>query len=168
MGGDAKAVAKLDRFFTQLNTSRKQPLHWAGDEPAARIPWEYDAAGTPYRTQDVVRRIATQLYAPTPNGEPGNDDLGAMSSWYVWAAIRMYPERPGSADLFLASPLFTHVTITLGDGHTITISAPAASAGNRYVQSLHVSGMTVPAGCGTADYGMRVAARVGDHERRVT
>ncbi|MGO9876147.1 MAG: GH92 family glycosyl hydrolase [Acidimicrobiia bacterium] len=152
MGGNARVVTELDRFFTYLNTSRKQPYDWAGNEPSFGIPWEYDYAGAPSRTQDVVRRIVTELYAPTPNGEPGNDDLGAMSSWYVWAAIGMYPETPGAADLVLASPLFAQVTITLGDGHRIEIDAPAASAANRYVQSLHVSGMNAPAACRTDVY----------------
>ncbi len=152
MGGNTRVVTDLDRFFTYLNTSRKQPYDWAGNEPSLGIPWEYDYAGAPSRTQDVVRRIVTELYAPTPNGEPGNDDLGAMSSWYVWAAIGMYPETPGAADLVLASPLFTQVTVTLGDGRRIEIDAPAASAANRYVQSLHVSGANAPAVCGTAVY----------------
>jgi predicted alpha-1,2-mannosidase len=153
MGGNAKVVGELDHFFTRLNTSRKQPYDWAGDEPALGIPWEYDAAAAPWRTQDVVRRIATQLYSPTPNGEPGNDDLGAMSSWYVWAAIGMYPELPGRADLFLASPMFSHETITLGNGRKIEIDAPNASNANRYVQSLRVDGTQIPTGCAAHTYG---------------
>ena len=152
MGGNSKVVSELDRFFTSLNTSRKQPYDWAGDEPALGIPWEYDYAGAPWRTQDVVRRIVTGLYAPTPNGEPGNDDLGAMASWYVWAAIGMYPETPGTADLVLASPEFSHVTITLAGGQKIEIDAPGASTANRYVQSLRVDGIHAPAACGTAAY----------------
>ena len=151
MGGNAAAVAKLDAFFTALNTSRKQPHDWAGNEPALGIPWEYDYAGAPWRTQDVVRRIVTQLYAPTPNGEPGNDDLGAMSSWYVWAAIGLYPETPGRADLVLASPLFSHITLHLASGKTITISAPEASPTNRYVQQLEVDGADKPPSCGADD-----------------
>ena len=152
MGGNANVVPKLDHFFTHLNTSRKEPYNWAGDEPALGIPWEYDYAGAPWRTQDVVRRIVTDLYSPTPNGEPGNDDLGAMSSWYVWAAIGLYPEAPGAADLVLASPIFTHVSITLANGHRIEIDAPRASATNRYVQSARVSGIEAPAACGTNEY----------------
>ena len=66
----------------------------------------------------------TDLYAATPNGEPGNDDLGAMSSWYVWAAIGMYPETPGSADLARASPMFTHVLIRLANGRILSIDVP--------------------------------------------
>ena len=147
MGGNAVAVAKLDTFFSALNTSRKQPYDWAGNEPALGIPWQYDYAGAPWRTQAVVRRIATQLYAATPNGEPGNDDLGAMASWYVWAAIGLYPETPGRADLVLASPLFHDVTVQLSSGKTITISAPDASATRPYVQQLQVSGVTPPPAC---------------------
>ncbi len=152
MGGNTAVVTQLDRFFTYLNTSRKQPYDWAGNEPALGIPWEYDYAGAPWRTQDVVRRIVTDLYAPTPNGEPGNDDVGAMSSWYVWAAIGMYPETPGTADLALATPLFSHVSIALANGRTIEIAAPGASATNRYVRSLQVSGLHAPTGCGAPAY----------------
>jgi putative alpha-1,2-mannosidase len=92
------------------------------------------------------------LYSPTPDGEPGNDDLGAMSSWYVWAAIGMYPETPGTADLVLASPLFSRVTIALANGRSIDITAPGASAANRYVRSLRVAGLDAPAACGTREY----------------
>jgi predicted alpha-1,2-mannosidase len=153
MGGNARVLAALDRFFTKLNTSRKEPYSWAGNEPALGIPWEYDYAGAPWRTQDVVRRIATRLYAPTPDGEPGNDDLGALSSWYVWAAIGLYPERPGTADLVLASPMFSHVDITLGNGRHLVVEAPHASDANRYVQSLRVDGVSTPAACGGRVYG---------------
>jgi predicted alpha-1,2-mannosidase len=141
LGGDATVVSKLNTFFTQLNAGRKQPYDWAGDEPSLGIPWEYDYAGAPYRTQAVVRRIITTLYGPTPDGEPGNDDLGAMSSWYVWAALGLYPETPGRGELVLGSPLFSHVTIALGSGHTIVIDAPKASPASPYVQSLVVQGL---------------------------
>ena len=147
MGGNAVAIQRLDTFFSQLNTSRKEPYDWAGNEPALGIPWEYDYAGAPWRTQDVVRRIATRLYAPTPNGEAGNDDLGAMSSWYVWAAIGMYPETPGRADLVLASPLFPRVTIRLAGARSIVVEAPRASTSNRYVEQLDVDGTPRPRRC---------------------
>jgi len=142
LGGDSAVVAKLNTFFTHLNTSRKQPYDWAGNEPALGIPWEYDYAGAPWRTQDVVRRIETQLYSATPDGEPGNDDLGAMASWYVWAALGLYPEVPGRGELVLGSPLFPHESITLGDGRTITVDAPAAADADPYVQSADVEGLT--------------------------
>ena len=121
MGGDATAVGRLDTFFTQLDASRFAPYEWAGNEPGESVPFEYDYAGTPWRTQTVVRSIMTQLYPPAPVGEPGEDDLGALSSWYVWAALGLYPETPGVADLVVASPLFPKVVVTEGDGRTLTV-----------------------------------------------
>jgi predicted alpha-1,2-mannosidase len=153
LGGNVAVIDKLDTFFTELNTSRKQPYDWAGNEPALGIPWEYDYAGAPWKTQDVVRRIATSLYSATPNGEPGNDDLGAMSSWYVWAAIGLYPEVPGRGELVLASPLFAHISISLGSGASIVIDAPGASGTNRFVESLRVQGVAGAPGACTASAG---------------
>ncbi len=141
LGGDAAVVSKLDTFFTKLNTSRKQPYDWAGNEPSLGIPWEYDYAGDPSGTQSVVRRIVTSLYSATPDGEPGNDDLGAMASWYVWAAMGLYPEVPGRGELVLGSPLFAHVALTLPDGRSVVIGAPDASPSTPYVQSLQVHGL---------------------------
>jgi predicted alpha-1,2-mannosidase len=145
LGGNQAVVAKLNTFFTKLNTSRKQPYDWAGNEPSMGIPFEYDYAGAPWRTQSVVRRIETSLYSATPQGEPGNDDLGALSSWYVWAAIGMYPEVPGRGELALGSPLFPHVTVALAGGRSIVIDAPGADAATPYVRSLTASGLAAGA-----------------------
>jgi predicted alpha-1,2-mannosidase len=140
MGGDADAVAKLNTFFTQLNAGRYRPYDWAGNEPSLWTPWEYDYFGAPWRTQAVVRRIATTLYSAHPDDEPGNDDLGAISSWYVWAALGLFPVTPGTADLALSSPLFPRTVLTLPDNRTLTLAAPAASVATPYIRSLTVSG----------------------------
>jgi predicted alpha-1,2-mannosidase len=140
MGGEGAVVAKLDRFFGQLNAGRYEPYDWAGNEPSLGIPWEYDYAGAPWRTQDVVRQIASGLYADTPGGEPGNDDLGAMSSWLVWADLGLYPETPGTGDLVLGSPLFASTVITRPGRGLLVIDAPFASAVDRYVAGASVDG----------------------------
>jgi predicted alpha-1,2-mannosidase len=140
LGGDSAAASRLDTFFTQLDAGQSSPYDWAGNEITLDSPWEYDYLGEPWQTQDVVREIITQLYGPAPGGEPGNDDLGAMSSWYVWAALGLYPETPGTSTLVLGSPLFPHAAIHLGDGHVVTINAPQAAAGAPYVQNLTVNG----------------------------
>jgi predicted alpha-1,2-mannosidase len=144
MGGDAATVAKLNTFFTSLNATRNLPYDWAGNEPSLWTPWEYDYFAAPSQTQGVVRDITDTLYSDTPVDEPGNDDLGAIASWYVWAAIGMYPVTPGTANLALASPLFPQVVMTLPDGHQLVIDAPAASASTPYVHSLTVSGVGAP------------------------
>ena len=102
----------------------------------------YDYAGAPYRTQATVRDIVNSSVRGHPGREPGNDDLGAMSSWYVWAALGMYPETPGSPVLALGSPLFPYAAVRLGNGHTVVITAPGASASTPYVTRLTVNGRT--------------------------
>jgi putative alpha-1,2-mannosidase len=114
-------VAKLNTFFTQLNATRFGPYDWAGNEPAMSAPYDYDYAGEPWGTQSVVRRIMTSSTPTAPVNEPGEDDLGALSSWYVWSALGLYPETPGVADLAMTSPLFPKAVITEGDGHRLTI-----------------------------------------------
>ena len=64
----------------------------------------------PHRRRPSVTILET-LWIPTPHGIPGNDDLGAMSSWYVWAAMGMYPLFPGRSELVLTSPLFPRVKV---------------------------------------------------------
>ena len=63
-------------------------------------------------------------YADAPVDEPGNDDLGALSSWYVWAALGLFPVTPGAGNLSLASPFFPSVTVTLPDGRRLVEQAP--------------------------------------------
>jgi len=150
MGGDALAVRKLDAFFTKLNAGRDQPFDWAGNEPSLWTPWEFDYFGAPWRTQDVVRQIVTRLYSDEPVDEPGNDDLGALSSWYVWAAIGLYPVTPGSANLALSSPLFSRVDVSLPSGHVLALDAPGDSADDRYIDSvqLHGAAPVIQPACG--------------------
>jgi predicted alpha-1,2-mannosidase len=138
MGGDAAAVARLDSFFEQDNVGPDDPHYWAGNEVDLLAPWVYDYAGAPYRTQAEVHRLLDDVYAATPDGEPGNDDLGAMSSWYVWAALGLYPETPGAPVLVLGAPLFPLVRMNL-PGHRLTIDAPGASD-QGYVRALTVDG----------------------------
>jgi predicted alpha-1,2-mannosidase len=145
MGGRQAAASKLDRFFTELNAGPGAPHEWAGNEVTFGAPWAYDYLGEPWKTQQTVREIINQLYSPTPGGEPGNDDLGAMSSWYIWAALGMFPETPGTSTLALGSPLFPQATVHLGNGRTLTINAPDAAPSAPYVQRLDVNGSAWPA-----------------------
>ncbi|KPI21132.1 alpha-1,2-mannosidase [Actinobacteria bacterium OK074] len=140
VGGDAAAVKRLDTFFTKLNAGPHEPYAFLGNEPSLNAPYAYAYAGAPYRTQDVVRRALNTLYGPGPAGLVGNDDLGTMSSWYVWGALGMFPQVPGRAELVLASPLFPRITIHRDSGQTITVNAPGASADTYYVRSLKVNG----------------------------
>ncbi|TDV57853.1 lectin [Actinophytocola oryzae] len=140
MGGNAAVLPRLDTFFTELNAGPDKPYAYLGNEPTLNTPWAYAYAGAPYKTQDVVRRALTSVFKATPDGYVGNDDLGQMASWAVWAALGLYPQTPGRAELVLASPQFPAITISRGNGVTIEITAPNASDTVKYVQGLTVNG----------------------------
>ncbi|HEX4788130.1 MAG TPA: GH92 family glycosyl hydrolase [Actinospica sp.] len=138
MGGDAAAVSRLDTFFQQDEAGPNTPDYWAGNEVDLLAPWVYDYAGAPYKTQAEVHSLLDDVYANTPAGEPGNDDLGAMSSWYVWGALGMYPETPGAGVLDLSAPIFPTVRLNL-PGHSTSITAPGASD-QGYINTLSLNG----------------------------
>ncbi len=138
-GGDSNWVKFLDGLTSSV-TAMGPTQAQMGNEPSFDIPWEYDYVGAPYKAQQVVREVQDQLYTNTPGGLAGNDDLGAMSSWYVWSALGGYPETPGSATLALGSPLFSKIAIHLGNGKTITESAPQAADSAPYVHGVSLNG----------------------------
>jgi predicted alpha-1,2-mannosidase len=139
MGGTARAIRRLDRFFTHLNVGPDLPYAFLGNEPSEGAPWAYDFLGAPWRTQAVVRRAILSLYSAAPNGLPGNDDLGQTSSWYVFGALGFYPAIPGVGGVVLGSPLFPRITLHLAEG-SLTISAPHAAATAPYVHGLLLDG----------------------------
>lgn len=133
-GGNSSMISYLNSVLAGFHGSGGSQADM-GNEPSLYLPWEYDYVGEPYQTQHVVRQIQDQIWSDAPGGLAGNDDLGEMSSWYVFSALGMYPETPGTADLALGSPLFTQAVVTLPSGSTLTINAPAAADNAPYVQS---------------------------------
>ncbi len=141
LGGRQTVADRLDRFTTRLNVGPDEPYLWAGNEPTFEVPWLYNYIGQPWKTQHTVDRVRG-LFGPTSDGEPGNDDLGAMASWYVWAALGLYPSTPGTPILTVSTPLFDRALIALPGGKSIKISAPGASGPYqlKYISGLAVDG----------------------------
>ncbi|WP_406235689.1 GH92 family glycosyl hydrolase [Isoptericola jiangsuensis] len=144
LGGREASIARLDAFFRTPDgawaVTKSGPLHAELDnEPSIAAPWLYNFLGQPWKTQETVRQAMRQIWTNTPEGMPGNDDLGQMSSWYVWSALGLYPVYPGRADLVIGSPLFTEAVITR-PGAKIVVRARGAAMDAPYVQSLQVDG----------------------------
>ncbi len=144
LGGREASIARLDAFFRKQDgtwaVTKSGPLHAELDnEPSIAAPWLYNFLGQPWKTQETVRQAMRQIWTNTPEGMPGNDDLGQMSSWYVWSALGLYPVYPGRADLVIGSPLFTEAVITR-PGAKIVVRARGAAMDAPYVQSLQVDG----------------------------
>jgi predicted alpha-1,2-mannosidase len=140
MGGPAAAATRLDGFFhddqgnwavTGGSALRYDPTN----EPDIHVPWLYNGLGQPWKTQATVRQIVDTAYGVGPSGLPGNDDLGTMSAWYVFAAIGLFPQVPGRAELLLGSPVFTRVVLTRSSGVTLTVNATSTDP---YVQSVQL------------------------------
>jgi predicted alpha-1,2-mannosidase len=147
IGGRSREVGRLDRFLRKLNggagaTHADHAL--LGNEPNLNVPWLYNWTRRPFKTQATVRRALLGLYDTSPSGYPGNDDLGTLSSWYVWGALGLYPEVPGTGVLAIGSPLFRRATVRLAGGRKLQI---AASTGRRtslrrspYIQRMRLNG----------------------------
>lgn len=145
MGGRDAAERRLDTFFHDADggwafTGSGGDKSEMDNEPSINVPYLYAYAGAPYKTQETVRAAMRALWSTEPGGIPGNDDLGAMSSWYVFSALGMYPQVPSRAELVLASPLFPRIEIDRPGGGDISVRAQGAAADAPYVHSLAVNG----------------------------
>jgi predicted alpha-1,2-mannosidase len=136
IGGDDKVIPRLDKFFLKLRCWG-EPCYNIENEPDFVVPYAYVFAGQPWKTQEVVTRIAQDTFKPTPDGIPGNDDLGATSGVYVWDALGFYPAVPGVGGLVLGTPMFDKVTLRLGGRRTLAVSRQGAGI---YVQKVLLDG----------------------------
>ncbi len=121
MGGDAKVEPRLDKFFSKL-ICWGEPCFNMANEPDFVTPYAYVFAGMPWKTQEVITRIERDTFKTTPDGIPGNDDLGATSGVYVWNALGFYPAVPGVGGVALGTPMFDKATLRLAGGQTLIIS----------------------------------------------
>jgi predicted alpha-1,2-mannosidase len=150
MGGDAAAAGRLDHLFSEppdvqvaqnaFGTTYRTDQYAPGNEHDLQAPWLYAFARRPWRTAAVTRSLRT-VFRATPNGLPGNDDLGGLSGWYVWNALGLSPVTPGAPLYAIGSPEFPAATIDpAGPGGPLTISAPAVSGSNQYVRAARLGG----------------------------
>jgi len=106
-----------------------------GNEPSFHIPYLYNYAGEPWKTQRRVRDIMKIWYNAGPLGISGDEDNGEESSWYVLSAMGFYPVCPGRPVYDIGSPIFEEIRLKLDRGKVFTIQANKVSAMNKYIQS---------------------------------
>lgn len=153
-GGADQFSNKLDQLFSTVDHDLARAAsvpdmsgligqYAHGNEPSHHIPYLYNYAGKPWKTQEIVHRIIASLYKNSPAGLPGNDDTGQLSAWYVFSSMGLYPVRHGNGEYALDAPLFDtiHFVHTLsGKPKTLSIKTINRSEKNIYVQSISWNG----------------------------
>ena len=135
------APEEKERGIT-INTSHVEyqtaNRHYAHVDCPGHADYVKNMVGCPYKTQAVVNRILNEQYSGKIDGLPGNDDLGTMGAWYIFACIGLYPEIPGIGGFTINTPIFSSVKIHLKNG---SIFIKGGSEKNIYIKSLKVNGV---------------------------
>lgn len=153
MGGREEFTKTLDQLFRE-NLGRTKYQFWAkfpdatglvgqfsmGNEPSFHIPYLYNYAGEPWKTQKRIRFLLDVWFKDNIFDIPGDEDGGAMSAFVVFSAMGFYPATPGIPIYTLGSPQFEEVKINLENGNVFTIKAKNASPINKYIQWAKLNG----------------------------
>ncbi len=133
MGGMEKYVSRLDMLF-------EEKLYWHGNEPCHQVPYMYNYAGQPWKTQQRVRDVLDTQYADVPGGLAGNDDAGQMAAWFVFSSLGFYPVCPGSPYYAIGSPQFDRADVNPEGGRRFTVVTRKTGKDNRFIQSATLDG----------------------------
>ncbi len=152
-GGNEAFIANLDQMFREpLGRSKYEfyaqlPDHTGNvgqfsmaNEPSLHVPYLYNYAGQPWKTQKRIRQMLRTWFRNDLMGIPGDEDGGGMTSFVVFSSLGFYPVTPGFPAYNIGSPLFTRAKITLSNGKVFEIEAQGASDENKYIQSATMNG----------------------------
>lgn len=149
-------------FLKELNYFFDNNLYNAGNQPDIHVPFLFNMAGAPWKTQEWVNKILTKpilqrygthgflskpvfdkVYKSTPDGylEEMDDDYGCMSSWFAISALGLFQYCPGQPVYQLFSPIFDNITIQLGDNKFLRIEAKGLTSEKFYIKSATFNGV---------------------------
>lgn len=152
-GGNKPFINKLDQLFVEgLKLSKWQYYavhpdatgnvgqYVMGNEPSFHVPYLYNYAGQPWKTQKRIRMLMESWFRNDLMGICGDEDGGGMSAFYVFSAMGFYPVTAGLPYYVIGSPLFGKTSIKLDNGKTFTVIAKNNSQDNKYIQSAELNG----------------------------
>lgn len=158
-GGNEKFVELLDRFFGYGAPDTVQPtdpFNYAPVEEGIKLgrfegfnnesdteaPFSYIYAGRQDRTCEIIRAGMKYMFTAGRGGIPGNNDSGALSSYYVFAALGLFPVA-GQDTFLIGSPFVDSAEIELSSGNTLRIEVEGNSDKNIYVKSAELNGRPI-------------------------
>jgi len=133
---------RLTEFFNYKVPGWYAQYYNPYNETDLEAPFEFNFSGRPWETQRVVRRVLRENYTTAPDGIPGNDDCGEMSSWAVLSMMGIYTIDPASLAYELTGPVFPKVVVHLHEpykGKQFTITAEGAAADTPYIQTVQLN-----------------------------
>ncbi|MDR1783447.1 MAG: glycoside hydrolase family 92 protein [Dysgonamonadaceae bacterium] len=153
MGSRANFIENLDQtfreplgkskfvFYAQLPDQTGNVGQFSmSNEPSLHIPYLYNYAGQPWKTQKRVRTLLKEWFRNDLMGVPGDEDGGGLSAFVVFSAMGFYPVNPGIPIYNVGSPLFGSIKLKLGNGKIFEIEAQNCSDENKYIQSAVLNG----------------------------
>ncbi|MBF0649769.1 GH92 family glycosyl hydrolase [Dysgonomonas sp. GY75] len=153
LGGKEAFVKELeDMYSTPLGKGKPDFYHIyadhsgnvgqfsMGNEPAMHIPYLYNYAGQPWRTQKRVHTLLNQWFRNDVMGIPGDEDGGGLTAFVVFSQIGFYPVTPGLPMYVIGSPTFESAKLDIGNGKSFEVVAINYSPENKYIQSAKLNG----------------------------
>ena len=115
-------VMGKSKFISTLTNIFEKGYYDPTNEPDIAYPYLFSRVkGYEHLTQTYVRQLLDENYSTKPDGLPGNDDTGTMSTWAVFSMMGIYPDCPGEPYYTITTPRFERVEIDTDCG-TIVIS----------------------------------------------
>lgn len=145
VAGLAKLMGGRKTFVDKLQMVFDKGLYDPANEPDIAYPYLFSYfKGEEWRTQKTVRQLIDKYYTARPDGIPGNEDCGTMSSWVIFSMMGLYPDCPGNPSYTLTTPVFSKVTLHLDpkyypDGD-ITITTDRTSGEQLYIDRMTLGG----------------------------
>ena len=143
---DVKGLAKLmggqKRFVNKLQMVFDKGYYDPANEPDIAYPYLFSYfKGEEWRTQKLVKELLAKYYTTKPDGLPGNEDTGTMSSWAIFSMMGFYPDCPGVPEYTLTTPTFDKITIKLDPAYWGTDKLVIRKeGGDGYIDQIRLGG----------------------------
>ncbi|MBC7902031.1 MAG: glycoside hydrolase family 92 protein [Gemmatimonadaceae bacterium] len=124
-------------FAKKLQHAFENRLIDYGNEPAFLAVHAFHYAGRSDLASYYVRKLLRENF--TEMGSRDNDDSGAMSSWYLFSSMGFFPNA-GQNIYYLTGAAFPSITIIMGNGKKLKITAQGASDKAVYIHSCKING----------------------------
>ncbi len=138
LGGEQKFSKQLQLCFDTNNYDM-------ANEPDITYPFLFNyVKGEEWRTQQKVIQLIKQHYSNAPDGIPGNDDAGTLSTWLIFSMMGFYPTTPGDMNYALFTPSFEKITIHLNPdyypGKVLQILKKSHNENAKYIKKITLNG----------------------------